>query len=246
MEQPAGVAGGGRGVGDVEAIEFFFDVMCPYCYQSSKWVRTVREHTGLAITWSFFSLEEINREAGKKHPWERDWSYGWSQMRIGAALRRQGMDDLDRWYAAVGRAFHEDGRPTQDPAVQREVLAEIGFDPELVATAIADPTTSDEVRADHERSVRTYGAFGVPTMVFPSVPGSDDPPEGRALYQQLVPAPEGDAAVELFDLFARFRRFPELFEVKHPKLGADVALVAERFAPYLAARTWRTIENPAP
>ena len=225
-----------------ERIEFYFDVMCPYCYQSSKWVRTVREQTGLHIDWRFFSLEEINREEGKKHPWERDWSFGWSQMRIGALVRRESMDAVDRWYEAVGRAFHEDARPTHDPIVQREVLTEAGFDPDVLAQAIADPTTTDEVAADHRRVVADHGAFGVPTIVFPV----DGDPIGQALYQQLVPAPEGPAAVELFDLLVAFNRFPGLYEVNRPKVDADIRLVAERFAPYLTARSWRTIENPTP
>ncbi len=227
-----------------KSIDFYFDVMCPYAYQSSKWIRLVRSETGLDIQWRFFSLEEVNRELGKKHPWERAWSYGWSQMRIGALLRREGMEHADRWYAAVGKAFHEDARPTHVVEVQREVLAEAGFDPGLVEAAIADPTTSDDVRADHDYAVTQHGAFGVPTMVLP-VPGA---PDGAvaSIYQQLVPAPDNaETAVAMFEALLAFHRFPGLFELKHPKLDADVVAVAAAFAPYLAARDWRTIENQA-
>ena len=78
---------------------FHFDVMCPWAYQTSKWIREVRETVPLDIEWRFFSLEEINREEGKKHPWEREWSYGWGMMRVAAMLRRTSMDDCDRFYA---------------------------------------------------------------------------------------------------------------------------------------------------
>ena len=54
-----------------EKIDFFFDIMCPYAYQTSIWIREVRSKIDLEINWRFFSLEEINREEGKKHPWER-------------------------------------------------------------------------------------------------------------------------------------------------------------------------------
>ena len=40
----------------------------------------------------------------------------------------------------------------------RHLLAELGFDPGLVDEAIADPTTHDEVRADHE-SVLAAGGY---------------------------------------------------------------------------------------
>ena len=82
----------------VTRVDFHFDVMCPFAYQAAKWIREVRRQNDLVIDWKFFSLEEINRVNGKKHPWEREWSYGWSMMRIGALLRRSSMDDLDRLF----------------------------------------------------------------------------------------------------------------------------------------------------
>ena len=42
-------------------IDFYFDLMCPWAYQTSKWIREVRQHNGLDIRWKFFSLEEVNR-----------------------------------------------------------------------------------------------------------------------------------------------------------------------------------------
>ena len=91
---------------DTSTVDFHFDVMCPFAHQTAKWIREVRRQNGLEINWKFFSLEEINRVEGKKHPWEREWSYGWSMMRIGALLRRSSMDDLDRWYQAAGCVKH--------------------------------------------------------------------------------------------------------------------------------------------
>ena len=92
------------------AIEFFFDPMCPWAYQTSVWIRDVRSQIGLDITWRFFSLEEINRPEGKRHPWERRLAYGWTPMRVAAWLRRDDMALCDRWYEACGRALHVEGR----------------------------------------------------------------------------------------------------------------------------------------
>lgn len=222
-----------------EAIQFFFDPMCPYAYQTSEWIRDVRGQRGLDITWRFFSLEEINLEPGKRHPWERPWSYGWGQMRVGALIRReQGNDELDRWYATVGNAFFHEGRKTHVPAVHAEVIAAAGFDPALVERAIADDTTIDDVRSDHEYSVATYGAHGVPTIVFDS---------GYAIYGPVVvPAPTGDDAVALWDLVHATQRFPHLYELRHPKTHADLVHVAEHFHTYLTSRDWNTVAKPAP
>jgi len=66
---------------EVTRVEFYFDPMCPYAYQTSLWIRDVRRQNGLTIDWRFFSLEEVNRPEGKKHPWEREIGYGWTPMR---------------------------------------------------------------------------------------------------------------------------------------------------------------------
>ena len=98
----------------IEHVDFHFDVMCPWAYQTSRWIREVRDLTGLEVRWKFFSLEEINRVEGKKHPWEREWSYGWSMLRIGALLRRRGPDAARRVVRA-GRPGAARGGPQAAP-----------------------------------------------------------------------------------------------------------------------------------
>lgn len=215
-------------------VDFHFDVMCPFAYQTSLWMRDVRDQLGLTVNWRFFSLEEVNRKEGKKHPWERDWSYGWSMMRIGALLRRTDMALLDAWYARTGRALHVDGHKPHEPAVARHLLGELGLDPALVDVAIADPTTHDEVRAEHER-VTAAGGFGVPTLFFP---------DGQSLFGPVViDPPTGDDAVALWHLVTSWLRFPHLYEVQRPKGRADQQLITETFRPYLEARDWVSINR---
>jgi 2-hydroxychromene-2-carboxylate isomerase len=219
------------------SVDFHFDIMCPYAYQTSLWIRNVRDETGLDIRWKFFSLEEVNREEGKKHPWEREWSYGWSMMRIGALLRRTDMDLLDRWYAEAGRALHVEGRKPHRPEVAEVILGEMGLDPALVRVAIDDPTTGDEVLAEHRRVV-ARGGFGVPTLLF-----EDD----QALFGPvLVDPPAGESAVRLWDLTVGWLEFPHVYEVQRPKGPADIDAIATAFSPYLEARDWFSVQKPTP
>jgi len=208
--------------------------MCPYAYQTSLWIRTVRDRTGMAVNWRFFSLEEVNRAEGKKHPWEREWSYGWSMMRIGALLRRQGMDQLDAWYATAGRALHVDGEKPHHPDVARQILARMDLDPGLVDAAIADPSTGDEVHAEHSRVIEA-GGFGVPTLFFP---------DGQAIFGPvLIHPPVGQEAVRLWDAVVAWTEFPYLYEIQRPKNAAAAKEIAETFAPYLRARDWISINR---
>lgn len=217
-----------------DTVDFHFDPMCPFAYQTSRWIRNVRDELGVTVGWRFFSLEEVNRFEGKKHPWERPWSYGWSLMRIGALLRRRSMDLLDSWYAAVGAELHAEGGKPHDPEVARRLLTRIGLAPELLDEALADGTTHDEVRADHQRVVDA-GGFGVPTLFFPG---------GQCLFGPvLVDPPAGADAVRLWDVVRGMAELPHVYELQRPKAPADQALIAERLQPYLRGRDWVSVDR---
>jgi len=219
------------------AVEFYLDPMCPWAYRTSTWIREVRSQIDLQVDWRFFSLEEINREEGHRHPWERDWSYGWSQMRVGALLRRQSMDTVDRWYATTSAAFFEQGRPTFTREGQHDVLRSMGLPESLVEDALADPTTAQEVRADHDHLVSQLGGHGVPTLVF------DD---RDAFFGPVVlNPPVGPAAVRLWELVCGWREFGDLYELRRPKTGDDMRSIGAAFSTYLDARAWGTIQNAA-
>jgi len=228
------VPAAGPADGRPASVDFHFDLMCPYAYQTSLWVREVRDQTGLTVNWRFFSLEEVNWVEGKKHPWEREWTYGWSLMRIGALLRRQGMDQLDAWYAAAGRELHEEGGKPHDREVAKQIIARLGHDPELVDRAIADPSTGDEVLAEHRRVIEA-GGFGVPTLFFP---------DGQCLFGPvLIDPPRGEAATRLWDAVVAWTGFPHVYELQRPKSLSDLEDITRSFQPYLRGRDWLSINR---
>ena len=219
-------------------VEAYIDPMCPFAYQTSLWLREIRDTTGLEVAWRFFSLEEINREPHQRHPWERDWAWGFGQMRVGAYLRRRSQADVDAWYAGVGKAFFADERPTFDPGEHRKLMDELGFGAGVVDDALGDPSTADEVRDEHLGVVADHGAHGVPTLVFDT---------GSVIFGPVVaPAPTGDAAQALWEVVCRWGDVPYLYEMRTPKTAADLSHLGEQFAPYLRARAWQSMARPAP
>jgi hypothetical protein len=156
-------------------------------------------------------------------------------LRVAVVLRRQGNEEIGRFYAAAGKALHEDGRRVQERETLEAVVREAGLDAAAVAESIGDPSVDDEVRADHQR-VLDLGGYGVPTLVLDgTVP----------LFGPVVaPAPTGDAAARLWDLVAGWADYPHLYELRRPKGEDDWRHIGATFAPYLAARDWRTVEHP--
>lgn len=218
-------------------IDFYFDPICPWAFQTSLWIREVSRLTGLRVNWKFFSLEEINRTEGKKHPWEREIAYGWTPMRIAAYLRRRDNELCGQWYLRVATALHYEGRRPYEHDVAIELLADIGQPATTWDDALADPTTHDDVKRDHDFAVSTLAAFGVPVL---------DGLGGRAVFGPVVvPAPTGDEALRLWDMTVNYSTFPGLYEIKTPKTDADLRSIGEAFSPYLRNREWQTIQNPA-
>ncbi|MCJ0905643.1 DsbA family protein [Rhodococcus sp. ARC_M6] len=215
-------------------VDFHFDPLCPFAYQTSIWMRDVRDQLRLTVNWRFFSLEEINRREGKKHAWERDWSYGWSLMRIGVALRRRDMVLLDDWYAAVGAELHERGGTPHLPETARRLLEGLGVEDTLFDQALADPTTHDEIRADHQRVVDA-GGFGVPTLFFPG--------EQCLFGPVLVDPPTGAEALTLWQVVSGMAALPHVYELQRPKTSADATLIGESLRPYLRGRDWVSINR---
>ena len=218
-------------------VDFYFDVMCPWAYQTSLWIREAAQQRDIRLRWKFFSLEEVNREPGKKHPWERSWSYGWSLLRVATMLRRNGEEQVGRFYAVAGAALHEAGRRVQDRAVLEAVLFEGGFDATVIDASLTDPTVDEEIRADHQQAL-DLGGFGVPTLVLDRTTPLFGP--------VIVPAPTGPAAGRLWDLVAGWTEYPNLYDLRRPKAPADVTHIGEMFAPYLEARDWQTVAHPVP
>ena len=159
-------------------------------------------------------------------------------MRVAAWLRRTDMSLCDRWYEACGRALHVEGRRFYDRDIAVELLESIGAPPTAWDDALADTTTHDDVRDDHDRAVALYGAFGVPIIVLPNQ---------RTIFGPVVvPAPTGADALRLWEMCNAYSEIGGLFELKTPKTQTDLRMIAREFGPYLAARQWTTIQNPAP
>lgn len=219
------------------AVDFHFDLMCPWAYQTSLWIREAAKVRDIDVSWRYFSLEEVNLEPGKKHPWERPWSYGWSLMRIAVRLGREDPALIGQWYAAAGKALHVEGRKVHVREIAEEVVAEMGLDPALVGEATEDPSTHTAVLADHRRVVDA-GGYGVPTLFWE---------DGTCLFGPVVaPAPGGEQAGRLWDLVQGWREFPHLYEIQRPKTAADRDHLLEVFSPTFAARDWRSIQRPVP
>ena len=158
-------------------------------------------------------------------------------MRIGAFLKRIDPALNDAWYLKSGTALHIEGRKPHDPDVARLLLKEMDQAPQIVEEALADLTTHDDVKRDHELVV-SLGGFGVPTLVFSE--------NERIFGPVLINPPTGEKADKLWHLITGWLEFPNLYEMQRPKMPSDLEMISDTFNPYVKARDWETRANPTP
>lgn len=192
----------------VAKLAFYFDPVCPWAWRTSLWIREARAARDLDVTWRVLSLSEINRG---DDPLADEHAQSDAVLRALVLARREaGNEAVDRLYLALGRARHERRENLKDEHVVQAALQEAGLDRALLARALDDPATDEEVRREHREGVERYGAFGVPWLVL------GDQPFG--FYGPVLSVvPTGAAAGELWDHASFLLAQPYLYELKRER-----------------------------
>src|SRR4051812_15829543 len=86
-------------------LDFFFDPVCPFAWQASRWIRRVIELEGIEVDWRFVSLHFLNEakyESGEvSEEMRAHHDVGLRYHRVLAAIRqREGSARMGDLYAA--------------------------------------------------------------------------------------------------------------------------------------------------
>jgi 2-hydroxychromene-2-carboxylate isomerase len=206
----------------MEQIRFHFDPRCPWCYQTSRWVRRLEELGEVAVDWAVFSLEIANLEEGGD-PRGIDAKSGPSLQTALVLRDKVGPEAVGRFYASFGAKIWEQVPPVavDDLDAIRASLEEIGADPALLDEAIGDRANWDRVVDEHQALVERTAAFGVPTIVL-------DGGEGNAIFGPVISSvPDDETSVELWKHTAWLTRHGDFAELKRGRANLpDLPVIA--------------------
>lgn len=171
------------------SVEFYFDVVCPWCWMTSRWAAEVAEVRGFEIDWRPISLAVVNEgNANERHV--ELHRQGHRTARLATAVAEQhGPDAVGRLYTELGTRKHPEGRD-DFAAMIAESLDAAGLPAGLAASA-DDESFDAAVRATTEHALEIAGPdVGVPVISI----------DGVAFFGPVVtPAPTGEAALRLWD-----------------------------------------------
>jgi predicted DsbA family dithiol-disulfide isomerase len=190
-----------------ERVRFSLDPTCPWAWQTAKWIREVERVRDVRVEWRLFSLRLVNESPDD--PLTDDSARSVPALRTLALVgREQGNEAVGRLYAAIGERIHDaDGDLSVD--LLRKCLAAADLGPDMVDRAMADPTTAEDVRAQHRETVDAVEAFGVPTLVLES---------GRGIFGPVVAVgPTGEDAGVLWDHVRWLTELDGFFELKRER-----------------------------
>ena len=181
------------------------------------WLSKVEESTGetIKVDWQPFSLAQVNSDNndGNIKLWDQPEVIDGSDKTFlahmsGLAAKRQGDEAFKGFFMALLRARHEDKKDLLDPAVMEEAAVAAGLDMARFREDAADPELLKDIAESHTIAVEEYGAFGVPTFVFPS---------GKTAFLKMF-VPPMEESEEMYDsLMKVMSEFGHLGELKRPQ-----------------------------
>jgi predicted DsbA family dithiol-disulfide isomerase len=185
-------------------------------YNAAVWLAKVEEVTGttVEIDWQPFSLSQANSDKGPDFKyWEQPEALAGTDNtllahRAGLAAKRQGKEAFSAFFIALLKARHEDKKDLTDPALMVAAAKTAGLDLARFREDLADPDLLRQLGESHTRAVEEFGAFGVPTFIFP---------EGKSAFLKMFIPPD-DQAVEMYDsLFKVMGQMEYVGEIKRPQ-----------------------------
>ncbi len=183
-------------------------------YNATVWLRRVEEGKGERpnIEWRPFVLAQANSKEGPEwKAWERPAEEnvrGMLALRAGIAAMRQGEAVYDVFHMALLEARHVDRKDLMDLDVILDAAKSAGLDVARLREDMEDPSVVKTIVESHTEATEKYGAFGVPTFVFPN--------GGSAFLKMYYPSKE--EAVEIYDSLTKLMsKWVNIGEIKRPQ-----------------------------
>ena len=203
-----------------DKVTFYFDVSCPFCWVTSRWIKEVEKVRDIEVEWKPMSLSVLN-EGRDELP--EDYKFmmqcNWTPARLfNAVFSQDGQEAVDKLYTALGTKVHNENRINRHAHVDdpehafdeliKEALAEVGLPEERLAQALT--TEFDELmRENHAEAMKEVGNdVGTPVVKLNDV---------AFFGPVLTRIPRGEEAGKIFDGAVAVASYPYFFEIKRSR-----------------------------
>ena len=191
-------------------VTLWLDPVCPFSWNTARWLDDVAEKTGSAIDWQLMSLAVLNE--GRELPPAQQARMR-DSLKVGrlmaAIAREQGTAGWTAAYFAFGERYFDRSEPLNDSLVAH-VLTTAG----VGATAVAMSNTSlDEfVREQHQAGQDALGETGGSPILRI---------DGHTFFGPVLTAlPDAETATALFHAVGTSAATPQFTQLQRPRTAA--------------------------
>lgn len=193
-------------------VDFYWDAVCPWCWITARWMEDVAKQKSIHVNWKLFSLKKINEGREIPERFRISHAIGLRALRVAAAVRdKYGNDAIRKFYTAAGTRRHHDQEDIGTTEALEAILQACDL-PTTLATAADDESWDQVIETDMAQAKAKAGdGVGVPLIV---LDGGDGPGFFGPVFS---PAPEGEAAVQMWDAMVTAGRMPGFYEFKRTR-----------------------------
>ena len=199
-----------------EQVTFWFDAICPFAWQTSRWVKEVEQVRDIRVQFKPMSLSVLNAGRDLPEEYQHMMEAAWGPARVSAAIAQKEPEKLDAFYTAIGTKIHAEGNGGRSGSGAYDdlialALSEAGLD--AAYTDVANTEELDEaLREFHNEGINSVGdEVGTPVIKIG---------ETAFFGPVITRVPRGEEAGEIFDATVRLAQYPYFFEIKRSRTEA--------------------------
>lgn len=196
-----------------EKVTFYFDVSCPFAWQTSRWMKEVEKVREVEIEWTPMSLAVLNDGRELPEDYMKMMEANWGPARVFAKVKQEEPEKVDELYTTMGEMIHPAGEGgKQGYGAYDEIIAaaldKVGL-PANIAECANTSDVDDLLRGYHAQAMEAVGdEVGTPVVKL-----GDTAFVGPVITR----VPQGEEAGELFDAAVQLASFPYFFELKRSR-----------------------------
>lgn len=196
-----------------EKVTFWFDVTCPFAWQTSRWIKEVEKVRDITVDWVPMSLAVLNDGRDLPADYLERMKAAWGPARVFAAVKDREPEKVDELYTTLGTILHVEGEAGKgdfgayDETIVK-ALAKVGLAAEYAGYANTEEWTG-KLKEYHQSALDAVGdEVGTPVVKL-----------GDAAFfgPVITRVPVGEEAGEIFDASVRLAQYPYFFELKRTR-----------------------------
>lgn len=190
-------------------IFFYFDPICPWCWNTSRWIKEVQKVERLNVIWKSFSLFEKNKNTMSKEYLDQTEKTHKMLRMIEAARDKYGDEVVDEMYTKLGILVHYK-KTTAKKDIESQIIK---YDKQYLLNSLDDPKWDKVILSSMESAFDVVGEdVGTPIIIFNSS-------KKKLGYfgPVITEVPRGDDAISLWRNFENLCEYSHFYEIKRTR-----------------------------